>query len=594
MWSKYSQLRIVLPIFVLLISALFVRAEAVEGDEAEQEVAFLTPTKGEPARRISLFISLEFEHDNRVYPYRLFVPGRVDANKTCPLLVWLHGYGESGDDNWRHLAYIRDEVARWEKEDGFPCFVLAPQSPYQRHWGDDVLSAVMQLVQRTVAEWPIDKSRIYAAGVSSGGSACWKIGAGNPKVFAALSPMASQSFSGNLAPLREIPIWAFHSTEDSPEGVRSTVAAIRGLNGPCWLTETPGGQHDCWSAAFREYDIIDWLLKQQRGSPAVPVPSWAKWKSLRSRYFVWNDIWPRAVLGGAIVVLTLVVRRHLRMTRSVAKPSAPDAAQPAAQSGITLVEVLVVIAIIGLLVALMLPAVQMARESSRRSSCANNLRQQAIAIKLHEQTHKIFPTGGWKDYLGDPDAGYGPKQTGGWIYNILPYIEEDDLRQLGRGLSGPEKEQALLTLMQTPVEVFYCPSRRIARLYPYTGSQLKNAKPPQEAAKTDYAISTTISYEKSEVIMPDIQLHGKGASKTVLAGEKWLNLEAYDTGGAGDSLVAYVGDSEDIRRTPTGSPASDRTSGSGFGGPHPGGANIAYCDGSVRFVLEDEVVEADK
>jgi prepilin-type processing-associated H-X9-DG protein len=91
--------------------------------------------------------------------------------------------------------------------------------------------------------------------------------------------------------------------------------------------------------------------------------------------------------------------------------------------------------------------------------------------------------------------------------------------------------------------------------------------------------------------MPDVQLHGKGVSKTVLAGEKSLGADLYDSGGAGDSLVAYVGDCDDIRRTPTGNPTSDRSDGSGFGGPHSSGANIAYCDGSVRFVLDNEQIE---
>ncbi len=264
------------------------------------------------------------------------------------------------------------------------------------------------------------------------------------------------------------------------------------------------------------------------------------------------------------------------------------------EGGFTIVEILVVIAIIGVLVAITLPAVQMARESSRLATCANNLRQLCIGVELHEGAHKTFPTGGWKDYLGDPDAGYSTKQPGGWIYNILAYIEEDDLRQLGRGLKGPSREQAQVALMESPIEVLYCTSRRPARLYPYKGSGLKNAKPPESVAKTDYAVSATISYEKSEVIMSDIQLAGKGASKTVLAGEKTLSADDYDTGtGTGDTLVCYVGDSNDIRRQPSGFLEPDNLGGVRFGGPHPGGANIAYCDGAVRFVSNDEAIESE-
>jgi prepilin-type N-terminal cleavage/methylation domain-containing protein/prepilin-type processing-associated H-X9-DG protein len=257
----------------------------------------------------------------------------------------------------------------------------------------------------------------------------------------------------------------------------------------------------------------------------------------------------------------------------------------------TLVEVLVTIAIIGVLVSLLLPAVEAAREASRRTECANHLRQQAIAIRMHEHVHKIFPTGGWKDYVADPDGGYGAKQPGGWIYNILSYIEEDNLRQLGRGLTGPQKSQALTTLMQTPVEVFYCPSRRLPRTYPYTAGPLKNATAPELVAKTDYAISAKISFEKSEVIMPDVQLRGKGASKTALVGEKSIGAGAYTVGAMGDASTACVGDSDDIRRQIASGVVPDSEGGTGFGGPHPGGVNMAYCDGSVRFVTDAESIE---
>ncbi len=261
--------------------------------------------------------------------------------------------------------------------------------------------------------------------------------------------------------------------------------------------------------------------------------------------------------------------------------------------GFTLVEVLVVIAIIGTLVALLLPAVEMARESARRSSCSNNLKQIGLAVKMHTDAHRTFPTGGWgADWIGDPDKGYGTKQPGGWIYNVLPYLEQQNIRDLGKGRNGPAKSAALVELIQKPIETFNCPSRRLTRVYPYQGpSTLQNIQGvslPEKVAKADYAINSLISYEKSEVIIAEIQLR-TGMSNTLLAGEKSLSRDNYTDGlGAGDGLCMYMGDSEDIRRTASGTPNGDFSGGGGFGGPHPGGCNVVYCDGSVHFILEDD------
>src|SRR5215218_6749249 len=110
----------------------------------------------------------------------------------------------------------------------------------------------------------------------------------------------------------------------------------------------------------------------------------------------------------------------------------PQASQPA----FTLVELLVVIAIIGILVALLLPAVQAAREAARRSQCQNNLKQITLAALNCETTTRALPaTGLGLQWVGDRNYGTGKKQPGGWLYNTLPYVEEQTIHDMGSGVA---------------------------------------------------------------------------------------------------------------------------------------------------------------
>ena len=310
------------------------------------------------------------------------------------------------------------------------------------------------------------------------------------------------------------------------------------------------------------------------------------------------------------------------------------------KSGFTLVELLVVIAIIGILIAMLLPAVQAAREAARRMQCSNNLKQIALGWMNHESAQGHFPTGGWGwRWVGDPDRGFSKEQPGGWVYNILPYIEQNELREIGMGMRSGAKYAALQTLVETPISTMNCPSRRAAKAYPvdptYSSSYYApfNAQRGDVEARADYAANsgdihcdvgqgpsslalgdrpetwetdsttngacvgctqisfTGVTFRRSTVRIRDIT---DGTSNTYLVGEKYLNASDY-TSGTSDTESMYQGDDYGVNRY-TGDndepllPRRDILNYQywyGFGSPHPAGCNFVFADGSVRTIHYD-------
>ncbi len=254
--------------------------------------------------------------------------------------------------------------------------------------------------------------------------------------------------------------------------------------------------------------------------------------------------------------------------------------------GFTLVELLVVITIIGILISLLLPAVQAARESARRMQCSNNLKQLGLGCLTHEEAHGFLPSGGWGHvWLGAPDQGFGKNQPGGWMFSVLPYIEQQSLHQLGAGGTAAQKAEAVATLATTPLAVFNCPSRRRAKLYTHTaayplnpgidGVKVDSAKlanvakscycmnagtyclghsggPATIAADATYtappicADANGLSCWLSETTIASIR---DGTTNTYMLGEKNLNPDKYESGcSTGDSQCMYNGhDPDNIR-----------------------------------------------
>ena len=135
--------------------------------------------------------------------------------------------------------------------------------------------------------------------------------------------------------------------------------------------------------------------------------------------------------------------------------------------GFTLIELLVVIAIIAILIGLLLPAVQKVREAASRLQCTNNLKQMSLGVHGHHDVFNRFPSGGWGWYwVGIAGRGTGKDQPGGWVYSMLPFVEQKALFELG-GASGSAADQAGNSKRcETTVGLYNCPSRRDRGPYP--------------------------------------------------------------------------------------------------------------------------------
>jgi prepilin-type N-terminal cleavage/methylation domain-containing protein/prepilin-type processing-associated H-X9-DG protein len=314
-------------------------------------------------------------------------------------------------------------------------------------------------------------------------------------------------------------------------------------------------------------------------------------------------------------------------------------------SAFTLLELLVVIVIIGALIALLLPAIQSSREAARASQCRNNLHQIATALLLHHDARQCFPSGGWHfTWAGEPERGTGLDQPGSWVFNLLEFADEGSVRQLGAGLRGDARTDALIQRCATPISFFVCPTRREAVVYPQTMHLTPftlNEPLTKEVtlgAKSDYAANVGsggvvefyyqwlgpqslrdgdqtdfiwptdhqfqwlgfrklefngVIYGRSRVTLKQI---ADGASKTLLIAEKYMTSENYETGADyGDNENMYSGFDNDVCRSTALPPMQDSSTQDSFGlqpttrfgGAHLGGLNGAFCDGSVQPIAYD-------
>ncbi len=221
------------------------------------------------------------------YHFRVFTPKGWSKKKKWPVILFLHGAGERGDDNVAQtIVGIGPAILR--RQAGLPFIVVLPQCPRNRWWTEPEMQALaLKALDQTVTEFNGDSKRTYLTGLSMGGYGSWAIVAKNPSRFAALAIVcggvrpppglslpkeaapqmtATDPYSAVAAKAAKTPVWVFHGDADRAVPVtesRKMVEALKAAGGNVRYNEYEGVGHNSWDRAYAEPELFTWMLAQK-------------------------------------------------------------------------------------------------------------------------------------------------------------------------------------------------------------------------------------------------------------------------------------------------------------------------------------------
>lgn len=194
--------------------------------------------------------------------YLLFLPKCYEEQKSWPLILFLHGKGECGDDLEKIKVHGMPKVVG-QNED-FPFIALSPQCPEGQWWSSQVLIA---LLDEIASLYNVDTDRIYLTGLSMGGFGTWNMACHYPEHFAAIAPICGGGETFAADRLKDMPIWAFHGEKDEVIPVKRTIEmadAVKSHGGNVKVTIYPDAEHDSWTDTYENNELYDWFLKHKK------------------------------------------------------------------------------------------------------------------------------------------------------------------------------------------------------------------------------------------------------------------------------------------------------------------------------------------
>lgn len=197
--------------------------------------------------------------------YLLFLPeGYGQQKKKWPLMLFLHGAGERGDDLNKVKVHGPPKIVQTRKD--FPFIVVSPQCP-EDDWWTKKTEMLINLLNDIIADYDVDTDRVYLTGLSMGGYGSWALASEYPDRFAAVVPICGGGNRIMSFFLKDVPIWAFHGAKDSVvpvEESKELVEAINARGGNAKLTIYPEANHDSWTETYNNQKVYDWLLEHRR------------------------------------------------------------------------------------------------------------------------------------------------------------------------------------------------------------------------------------------------------------------------------------------------------------------------------------------